>query len=106
MPLFFWIGSLLGSLFSGLVVFFAQHLTKRFVIIGFVVVAITAFTVAFFVAIAAIMAALVGSTPAAVETAISMFVPSNAYACIAAVFTAHTLRWVYEWNIKVVQFRL
>jgi hypothetical protein len=106
MPLILWIGSLLGALFTGLVQFFAQHLTKRFVIIGFVVAAITAFTVAFFLAVSSIMSALVGSTPAPVETAISMFVPSNAYACIAAVFTAHTLRWVYEWNIKIVQFRL
>lgn len=106
MPLFLWLATLLGSLFSGIVTWFAQYVSKRVAIIAAVVTAIATLTTAFFVAVVSILSALLMAVPPEVSIAVGLFVPSNAYACTSAVLTAHTIRWVYEWNVKVIQFRL
>lgn len=106
MPLILWLASLLGSLLSGLITFFAQYLTKRLAIVAIVVSAIAAFTIGFFAALVALINTIVASAPAEINQAIIWFVPSNASSCVAVVLTAHAIRWVYEWNIKIVQFRL
>lgn len=106
MPLLLWLGTLLGSLFGSLFSFFMQYATKRIAIIVTVVAAISALTIAFFAAVLSLLNALVISAPFEVNLAISWVLPSNATSCLGLVFTAHTLRWVYEWNVKVIQFRL
>ena len=106
MPLILWLASLLGSLLSGLISFFAQYLTKRLAIVAMVVSAIAAFTIGFFAAVVALINSIVTAAPAEISYAIMWFIPSNAPSCIAVVLSAHAIRWVYEWNIKIVQFRL
>ena len=106
MPLFYWLGGLITSALGGLVSAGAQYATKRLVIIGMVAAGIATFTIAFFAAVVALINTIVGSAPAEIDLAVSWFVPSNAGSCMAAILTAHALRWVYEWNIKVIQFRL
>lgn len=106
MPLLLWLGTLLGTLFTAIASFFVQYATKRALIIAAVVAAISALSFSFFAAVLALMNSLLGTVPSYVATAASWFMPSNAPSCFAAVVTAHALRWVYEWNVKVIQFRI
>ena len=106
MPLILWLATLLGSLFSGLATFLVQYFTRRALIIAAAVTAISVLTVAFFAAVLGILNALLGAVPQPVLIGASWFMPSNAPSCFAAIVTAHALRWVYEWNVKVIQFRL
>jgi len=106
MPLFLWIGTLLGTLFTSLVQFFMNYMTKKIAIVVAVVTAISALTIGFFASVLLIVSGIITAMPPEVSVAVSWFVPSNAYACFSAVLTAHTVHWVYEWNVKVVQLRL
>lgn len=106
MPLLLWLGTLLGSLLSAIATFFVQYATKRALIVVAVVAAISTLTFAFFAALVALLNTFLGAVPSQVSYAASWFLPSNATACLAAVVTAHALRWAYEWNVKVIQFRL
>ena len=106
MPLFLWIGTLLGTLLTTLVQFFMNFFTKRLLIIGFVVVSISAFTFGFFAAIVALVNGLSFALPSEVTAGLSLVIPSNFPLCVSAIVAAHVIRWIYEWNVKVIQFRL
>jgi uncharacterized membrane protein len=106
MPLFLWLATFLGSLFSSVVAFFMQYVTKRLAIVLAVISAIAALTLGFFAAILALVNAVSSVTPPYFSVAMSWIVPSNAPLCISTILTAHLIRWVYEWNVKVIQLRL
>lgn len=106
MPLFLWLATVLGSLFTGLVQFFMNYMTKKIAIVLAVVAAIASLTIGFFTWVLALVTGLLVVVPSEVSVAISWVVPTNAYFCFSLILTAHTIRWVYEWNIKVIQFRL
>ncbi len=106
MPLFFWLASFLGSVFSALVTFFMSYLSKRIAIVLAVISAIAALTTAFFIAIYALVSTMVAVAPAFVVQAWSLLVPDNLPALVAACLTARVMRWVYDWNVRVIQFRL
>lgn len=106
MPLVLWLGTLIGSLLTGLITFFANYLTKRLAIIAAVVVSIGVVTAAFFVAILALMSSVVAVAPPYLTLAVSLIVPANLPFVISIWLSARLLRWAYEWNVKVIQFRL
>lgn len=103
MPIFAaWVGSLITSIAT----FFAAFLTKRVAIVLAVIVAAGAFTVTFIAGLNAIIAGIVYAIPPSISLGMSWFIPSNMDDCIAAIMAAHVLRWVYDWNIKVIQWKL
>lgn len=106
MPLFFWLASFLGSVFSSLVSFFMSYMSKRIAIVLAVVSAIAVLTTAFFIAIYTLVSTLVSVAPTFVVQAWSLLVPDNLPALVSACLTARVLRWVYDWNVRVIQFRL
>ena len=106
MPLILWLGSLLGSLFTGLVGAFAAYMTKRLAIVLAVVAAIAALTTGFFLALYGIASGLATVAPSFVVLAWSLFVPSNLPVLISAALTVRVMRWAYDWNVKVIQYRL
>lgn len=106
MPLILWLGTLLGSLFTAIASFFVQYATKRALILAAVIAGITTLTLAFFAALLALVNTFIGAVPSQVALGASWFLPNNAPTCFAAVVTAHGVRWLYEWNVKVLQFRL
>ena len=106
MPLCLWLATFLGSLFSSLVAFFFTYMTKRLAIVVAVVIAIASVTLVFFAAVAALMNAIVAASPPFFSTAVSLVVPDNFPLIVSTVLSAHVLRWVYVWNVKVIQYRL
>lgn len=106
MPLLLWLASFLGSIFSSVVAFFFQYMTRKLAITAAVIAAIGVLTVAFFAAVYSLISGLVVHAPDFIIVAASWVVPDNVPALISISLTARALRWAYEWNIKALQMRL
>lgn len=101
-----WIASLLGSFFTALFTWLAQYLTKRFAIVAAAVVVVISLTVALFSALQALVTGLGLVLPPEVLQGAALFLPSNTDTCITAMMTARTARYAYDWNIKIIQYKL
>lgn len=106
MPVLLWLASFLVSLFTSAVSFFMQYVTRRLAIIAAVVAAIGALTTAFFGTMYFLMSQIASVAPDFVVHAYSLCVPSNFPLLFSIWISARLARWVYEWNVKVVQMRL
>lgn len=106
MPLFYWLATFLGSLFVELIKYFAKFTTKKLAVISAVVIAIGIVSTTFFVAILALALALLPQAPPMLIIGLSLVLPSNTVTCLSSIMTAHLLKWVYDWNVKVIQYRL
>jgi hypothetical protein len=100
------LGVFLGGVFSGIVGFLATYLTKKVAITLAVLTVITGLTVAFMATIHGLVAGVTYYTPDALNMAVSWFVPDNAIPCVSAVWSARIFRWVYEWKIRIIQYKL
>lgn len=97
-----WIGSLVTSIAS----FFAQWLSKRVAMVAAAVVAISAFTITMIASIQALYAGIAYAAPSWLVIGWGWLVPDNADNCMAAYITAITVRWAYDWNTRVIQYKL
>lgn len=96
----------IGTLFTSIATFFATYITKRLAIIAAAIALFVSVTAAFFVSIKALLSGLSVALPEAVVIGASWFLPANAVPCVSAVLTALALRWVYHWQIKIIQLKL
>ena len=103
MPL---LASWLGSLLASLVSFFAVFLTKRIAIVVAVITAAAVLTGAFVAALQGLMIGIASATPTWLALGWGWLGPDNIDECAAAIISAHILRWVYYWNIKIIQYKL
>lgn len=101
-----WLAGTIGGLFTAVFAWFANFLTKRFAVVAAVVAVIVGITTAFLVAINALAAGISVVVPTEVAIAAGLVIPSNASACMSAYFSALVLRWAYNWNVKVIQYKL
>lgn len=101
-----WLAGLIGGLFTAAVTFFTTYLSKRLAVTLVGVAAIAALTTAFATAISASISGLSIAAPAELTIALSWVVPTNFQSCASACLSARVLRWVYEWNVKIVQLKL
>jgi|SRR5690606_829192 hypothetical protein len=105
-PVIPWLVSVLGALLVSAFGFFADFVTKRLLVIAAVVAAIVALTLAFFAAIVAIINGLSSISPPALSQAMGLIYPANFPLIVGTTFAARVVRWVYEWNVKFLQYRL
>lgn len=101
-----WLAGILGGLFGALIDVFARFLTKRLAIVAAAVALIVGLTTAFFATLNSLAAGLIGVMPPDMVALAGHFLPSNTDACISAYLAAYAARWVYEWNVKVIQMKL
>lgn len=90
-----WLITLIGNLAGMLGI----QLAKKTTFIAAIIVASTALTVAFGIAIQATLSAILVSMPGALAAG-SIFLPSNTGGCIAAFVTAKLARMFYDLNMK------
>lgn len=102
MPLF---ASFLGSIFGGLVAFFSKYLTKKLAIFSAVLVAIASLTFSFFLLVETIVSSVTVGFPSDLAN-IGFLIPSNYSSVMAAAISISVSRWVYDWNIKIWQYKL
>lgn len=96
----------IGSIFSGFIGWLTAYLGKRLAVTLAVVAAFTAATATFWAAAEALVAGLVVSVPPDIVTVASWVVPPNLSVCIGAMLTARLMRFTYDWNTRVLQFKL
>lgn len=101
-----WLAAMLSGMFGSLVGFFAKYVTMRLAVIAAVVSAIVALTAAFAVAMNALINSILPTMPALVITGFAHLCPESIELILGAVFSAHVVRYAYEWNVKVIQYRL
>lgn len=83
-----------------------QVATKRLLIIGAVLAALTTIVVGFYVAIRVTIEAISIASPPLLSEAASLVVPDNFVTLVALQISARLIRFAYEWNVKVLQWRL
>lgn len=101
-----WLATILGALFGGLLTFFAKFLTKRLALTAAFISASLGLFAVFWSAAWALVQGIIGVAPVELSMGLAFIVPSNAPACLGAMLTVDVARWVYDWNTRVIQFRL
>lgn len=100
-----WLAGLVANAFAALLVFFGKFFTARLAAVAAMIVAALALTAAFYVAIAGVIGLISPIAPPFFSDALGMFLPSNAKACISAIFSAFVLRWLYDWQVKILSWK-
>lgn len=101
-----WLAGLIGGLFTTLFAFFAQYLTKKLAVVAVAITLIVGLTTAFIAALTALTSAIQFAAPPWYTLAVQLVVPDNAFFCVSTIFTAHLLRYAYDWNVKIIQYKL
>lgn len=101
-----WLAGALGGLFSALFNFFATYITKRFAIVAAALLVIAALTAGLFAALQALVAGLSLLVPESVVTMGAFILPSNVDECASIAVAAKMARYAYDWNIKIIQYKL
>lgn len=100
------LAAFIGSLFTSLVSFLAQFVTKRIAIFAAVVLALGAAMGSFVAAVKALVVGISMSAPVWLVQGWNWFVPNNFDECLAIVLAAKSLAWVYSWNLKIISEKL
>jgi uncharacterized membrane protein YjjP (DUF1212 family) len=101
-----WLAGILGSIFTGLLTFLSQYATKRVALVGSFIIAVGVVTTGFFAVLEGLIQAITVVAPTGFLESFALFLPHNTTACISAILAAKLARWVYDWNIKVIQMKL
>ena len=96
----------MGTLFSGLVGFLAQHVTKKLAITLAVIAGIATLTATFYTAVTAAMVAISFTTPYWITVAMSWVIPPQFTTLVSIYIGANVTAWVYVWQVKIIQYKL
>ena len=99
-----WLAAVLGSLFTGLVTWLAQFITKRVAVIVAAIVALTSLTATFIGLAEAALGGLSYAFPVAAN--LGFMLPGDLSALAGSYAAIRLAHWVYSWNVKIVQLRL
>ena len=101
-----WLAGVIGALFASIFNWLLKFFTKRFAVVGAAVAVIATITSALFVAFEALFSAIVIVSPDWVASGAMLVVPSNANLCISTIVSAYLLKWVYSWQVRIIQYKL
>ena len=101
-----YLATLIGSLFAGLVTWLGKYLTRRMALTAAVIVILFGMITTFWTAINLMIGGISLHTPQYLNQALSMVMPDNVPTLISILITARVARWAYEWNVKILQWRL
>lgn len=90
----------LGKVFA----FFAGFLSKKTAQVLLAVTLAVTVTAALFVALGAALSAIVVASPGGFVDAGISLLPANTNICIATVITVKAAAWLYDWQIRVIQW--
>jgi hypothetical protein len=98
----------LTSLFSGLTVYFAAHMTKRAALIAAGIATFAGMVTALYAAMAALVSGAVAAFPngGMIATGVWLFVPDNAMACVGIMIAADTALSLFFWQNVNLQIAL
>lgn len=99
------LAGIIGAVFTSLIEFFGKYLTKKVATVASAIVVIGTVTFAFIAGIEALFAGIYYALPSGMGNW-TVFLPSNITVCISAIVTGEVLRWAYDWNVKIIQWKL
>lgn len=99
MPL---LGSLLVTLFGGMLSFFVKFLAVRGAAVAAALATFAISIGAFYAAIQAAYATIATAFPAMVMTGVWLFIPDNAGVCLVAIVATDTAAALYRWNLETI----
>lgn len=100
-----WLASIFSGLVAGMVGWFSKWMTRTVAVVAALIVVFGLVTAAFYAAVLGIVQGLVIVSPPQFSVAMGLFVPSNAYACVAAVAATHVARWIYDLQLRVLMYK-
>lgn len=101
-----WLASIIVGITSAFVGWLFKFATKRFAIVLLAVALLSTITAAFYAAIQALLSGLTSSLPDFFNIAAGWVIPENAPVCISAVLSAHAIRWVYAWQVRIIEYKI
>lgn len=101
-----WLAGLIGGLFTSLFTWLAAVITKRFAVVAAALIVLAAITVAFFAGLQALISGLGVVVPQFLLDAAGHALPSNTDLCVTAGMTARLARYAYDWNVRIIQYKL
>lgn len=101
-----WLAGVLGAGFTAILQFFIKTFSKRFAVAAALIVSLAALTAGFFAAVTAAINGIQYVAPPAIAEGMALLLPSNVNACLTAIVTAYTARYVYSWQSRIIQYRL
>jgi len=99
-----WLATVIGTALTGLIGFFGKWLSKKFAVLAAVLTAAVAFTAAFLTGIQGLLSTIHYAMPSLGNW--FAFLPSNFSTCASVIVSAELMRWVYDWNVRVIQWKL
>lgn len=99
------LAGVIGSLFTSLFTFAAQYFTKRLALLSAGLILISSVVGAFYAAIMALAVSISVAVPVEISAAAGFFVPDNAVGVVSAVMASKVLRYAYDWNVRVIQYK-
>jgi uncharacterized protein DUF5455 len=99
-----WLASAIGAISSACIELFALWITKRTLVMAALTASYIALVVALFAGASAAISGITAQLPDGGQQAIGMFLPSNSYSCLAAVFAVSVTRWIYEQSVKILDY--
>lgn len=100
------IATFLSQILTTLFTSWLQVVSKKFIIIAAVLAGMATIVAAFYIAIRATIDSISMVSPPYLNQAISLVVPDNFITLVTIQITARLIRFAYEWNVKVLQWRL
>lgn len=100
------LATFLGGIFTKLVEGFGTFFTRRLAIVLAAITALVALTTAFMTLLSGMVSLLIPAFPPWLSGGLGHILPSSWPLIVSTVISAQVARWVYEWNVKVVQLRL
>jgi Family of unknown function (DUF5455) len=101
-----WLAGILGGLFTAVFGFLLKFFTKRFALFAAAVVGLLALFGVFLGAITGLMNGLSYVVPSEWILYSGYVLPANFKPCITALLSAHVARYVFSWNVKILQMKL
>jgi hypothetical protein len=99
-----WLASVISGFFGTIFSFFAQHLTKKILVIASVIALVVTATIGMITTLESLLSIIVYTLPD--FQYVGLILPSNFTSCVSACLTARVTYWVYSWNTKIIQYKL
>ena len=100
-----WLAGILGGIASALIGFFSKFVTARLAVVAAGVVIIVSLTAGLFAALEGLLAGLTYVMPSEIAEGVALVTPGNLTTCLSIIITAHMLRYAYDWNVRVLQYK-
>lgn len=101
-----WLAGVIGALFVSMFTWLVQFVTKKIALTLAALAVLLTVTTAFFAAIEGLLTLIVAVAPTELTQACSLILPTNTTGCLTAVMSAHLLRWVYGWQVRIIQYKM